>query len=158
MNLSKDSDNSYFLRRFVFLILIMASSACVGRVVDELTSTSPYADAVGTEYRVIAEVDAYGIYENLDKKVISYITLIPGVGISGPEVAFKKKIARGQRVKILSAWKEHRLLHSDVYYLIAFENMDLELPHDTPIRIELSRGNEGVGVGLNPRIYERLAK
>lgn len=148
---------SYFAGTWlVCLIWIAASSACAERVVDELTSTSPYAGIVGTEYRIIAEVAAYGIYESLDKKTVSYITLIPGVGISGPEVAFKKRIGNGQNIRILSAWREHKSLYSDVYYLVALR--DADLPPDIKVRIDLSRGNEGLDAGLNPSVYQKLAR
>jgi hypothetical protein len=142
--------------QLIWLILLTVFSGCARVSVVEVTQTSPYAQAVGTEYRVIAEVDAYGIYENLDKKVISYITLIPGVGIGGPEVAFRKRIAKGQKITLLSAWRERKIIHSDVYYVIALQ--DADLPHDVQVRIELSRGNEGVNAELNPRIYERVKR
>lgn len=156
MRLKVNCTKKYFIGRIICLILIAASSACVARDVDELTFTSPYASIVGTEYRIVAEVNAYGVYKNQDKKVVSYITLIPGVGIAEPEIAFKRQIAKGQNIKILSAWRERKLLHSDIYYLVGLQ--DADLPRDIEIKIELSRGNEGVDAGLNPSIYERLVK
>lgn len=132
-------------------------SGCTKPSAVELTLTSPYTQVVGTEYRVIAEVDAYGIYEDLDnRKVISYITLIPGVGISGPEVAFKKRISKGQKITVLSAWQKRMLLNNYVYYVVALQGADL--PHYVPVRIDLIRGNEGVGAELNPRVYERITR
>lgn len=147
---------NYFIRRIVCIILIAAPSGCVKRTVEELTSTSPYANIIDAEYRIIAEVKAYGIYESLDRKVVSYITLIPGSGIAGPEVAFERRVKKGQKIKILSVWREHKLLNDDVYYVVTFQ--DTDLPRDVQVRIELSRGNEGVDAELNPGVYERLAK
>ncbi len=144
------------IRQLACFIGLAVFTGCVEPALDELTLMSPYAHMVGGEYRTLAEVNAYGIYENLDKKVISYITVIPGVGISGPEVAFKRRIAKGQNIKILSAWREHKVLHSGVYYVVAFQ--DADLPRDIQVRIELSRGNEGVGAELNQHIYERLTR
>ena len=90
-----------------------------------------------------------------DRKVLSYVTLIPGVGIGGSLVESKGPIVKGQHIKILSAWRMHLLgFTRDVYYLVKFQ--DADLPHDVPVRIDLSRGNEGVDAGLNPGIYERL--
>ena len=107
------------ISQVVCLIWFTVFSGCARPTVVELTLTSPYAQVVGTKYRIIAPVDAYGIYENLDKKVISYVELIPGVGIAGPEVAFRKRIAEGQIITVLSAWRESALLSSNVYYVIA---------------------------------------
>ena len=146
-----------FIGRIVCIMLIAASSACDKPAVDELTFTSPYANFIGAEYRVVAEVIAHGIYENLDQRVApSYITLIPGVGFTGPEVAFRRPIAKGQNIKILSAWREHTLLYSRVYYLVTLQ--DTDLPRDVQVQIPLRGDNEGVDAGLNPGVYERLAK
>ena len=146
-----------FIGRIVCIMLIAASSACGKPAVDELTFTRPYANFIGAEYRLVGEVNAHGIYEDLNHRVApSYIVLIPGVGIGGPEVAFKRPIAKGQTIKILSAWRAHALLYSRVYYVVT--SPDTDLPHDVPVRIDLSRGNEGVDAELNPGIYERLAK
>ncbi|MBS0184288.1 MAG: hypothetical protein JSS39_18030 [Nitrospira sp.] len=139
------------------MMVIATSSACIKPAVEELTLTSPYANLIGAEYRVVGDVVAHGIYKNLNQRVApSYITLVPGVGFSGPEVAFKKPIAKGQHITILSAWRERQLISWDVYYLVTLQNTDL--PRDVPVQIELSRGNEGVDAGLNPAVYERLAK
>jgi hypothetical protein len=124
------------------------------QAVDELTFTSPYSNIIGAEYRIVEEVNAYGIYKNMDRKEVSVITLIPDVGIAGPEVAFKKQISKGKTIKILSAWRENRFLTSDVYYVVAIKDSDL--PPGIQIKIKLSRGNEGVNAGLNPRVYEKI--
>lgn len=145
-----------YISQFVCLIFLTVFSGCAKPAVVELTLTSPYAQVVGTQYRIIAAVDAYGIYQDLDRKVISYIELIPGVGIGGPEVAFRKRINKGQIITVVSAWRESTLLSGDVYYVIALQ--DADLPRDIQVRIELSRGNEGVGAELNPHVYERIRK
>jgi hypothetical protein len=138
------------------LLLVISSSACDEHSADadNLTLKNPYKKIIDTEYRIVGEVNAYGIYEDLDKKKLSYITLIPGVGIAGPEVAFKRRIANGQRLKVVSAWQEHKLISNDVYYLVLIQ--DSGLPGDIQIRLELSRGNEGGNGELNPHFYKRL--
>jgi len=140
----------------ICLIWLTICSGCANSAAVDLTQMSPYTQIVGTEYRVIEAVDAYGIYEDIDRKVISYIELIPGVGISGPEVAFKRRIDKGQIIKVLSAWRERTSLSGDVYYVVALR--DADLPRDIQVRIELSRGNEGVGAELNQRVYERIKR
>jgi hypothetical protein len=156
MIIEGDNFNKRFLSLLVCLIWLIVFSGCAGSAEIDLTLTNPYAQVVGNEYRIVAPVDAYGIYEDLDKKVITYITLIPGVGIAGPEVAFKKRISKGQKIKILSAWRERKLLHSNVYYIISLQQADI--PNGIKIRIDLSRGNEGVGAELNNNIYEKITR
>ena len=150
-----DYSRNNFIGWIVYVMLIVASTACVKLPVEELPSTSPYAKIVGAEYRIVGDVSAYGIYERLNgRKVLSYIELIPGVGISGSLVESKGPIIRGKRIKILSAWRMHLFgFTRNVYYLVSFQ--DTDLPRDVPVRIELSRGNEGVDAGLNPGIYEK---
>src|SRR5262245_42789346 len=68
----------YFLviRRFVW-IAIVAASACGQSPGEQLDRANPYARLRGTEYRIIGDVDAFGIYAWPEKK-LAYVTLIPG--------------------------------------------------------------------------------
>jgi hypothetical protein len=154
MMIKENYTKNRHISQFICLIWLTIFSGCAEPTLVELPLSSQYGQIAGSEYRIIAAVEAYGIYENLDKKVISYITLIPGVGISGPEVAFKKRIDKGQKIVVLSAWQERKLLHSNVYYVIALQ--DTNIPRDIQVRIDLSRGNEGVGAELNQRVYEKI--
>ena len=81
--------------------------------------------------------------------------LLP-IGIRGPEFAFRRNVPKGQVIRILSAWRNFILFESGVYYLVAVENSDLL--QGIPIRLELSRGNEGVGADLNPAVHRKLPK
>jgi len=118
----------------------------------------PYADLIGTQYRVIVDdLYAYGIYESpSDKTKISRVTLIPGVGIAGREVAFRRHVPKGQIIRILSAWRQPLVFDNGVYYLVTVE--ELNLPRNIPIKVELFRGNEGVGADLNPAVYRKLPR
>jgi hypothetical protein len=137
------------------LLLALAACGTVSR--KEISGTKPYADLIGTTYRVVADdLQAYGIYESLNNRIVTYVTLIPGVGIGGPEVAFRQPIPKGSELAILSAWTQTIWFDNPVYYVVAVPNVDL--PRDVPVQIELFRGNEGAGVDLNPRIYSKLPK
>jgi hypothetical protein len=153
-----DNMGKSFIGRLICMMFIVTSSACVQLPVEELPSTSPYANFIGAEYRIVGDVSAYSIYERVDgRKVLSYVELIPGIGISGSLVESKGPIARGQRLQIVSAWRMHLFgFTQGIYYVVTFQ--DKNLPSDVPIRVELSRGNEGVDAGLNPAVYERLTQ
>jgi hypothetical protein len=155
MNLNRKRGNNFFIGGVCF-ILIVATISCAERADEELSFTNPYAKIIGAEYRIAGDVDAYGIYRDLNKRELSYITLIPGVGIGGPEVAFRKRIVKGKTIKILSAWREHKFFYSNIDYLVAIQ--DADLPGNVPVHLVLSRGNEGVGAELNPSIYEKVTK
>jgi hypothetical protein len=143
--------------RLAGLFFVVALGACNEGVSDSVTSTKPYSDLIGAEYRVVADdVYAYGVYRDYPSKTLTWVTLIPGVGIAGREIAFRRHVENGQIMKILGAWHRSILFENGVYYLVAIPGLDL--PPDTPIRLELMRGNEGRGADLNPSFYRRLAR
>jgi hypothetical protein len=146
--------------RFVWTALAL-TAACIQSPSTQLGPESPYTGLIGTEYRVVGDVKAYGIYEGADQKKLAFVTLIPGVGIGGREVAFGREVKRGQVIRLLSAWHRPVLGASDIYYLVAAEGTNWSFgdwDRDVPIRVELMRGNEGVGPELNTAIYRRIEK
>lgn len=151
MNLKRNCKGNYLSGWFICLLWIVVPSACVEHNLDELSFSTPYSKIVGTVYHTSTDLYAYGVYENLDRETVAYITLIPGVGIAGPEIAFKNRIAKGQEIKILSAWREQGTMSGDVFYQVSMQ--DAGLPQGIQVRIELARGNEGVDSGLNPQFY-----
>src|SRR5262249_43780901 len=124
----------------------------------EISSIDPYAGMIGARYVVEADdLDAYGVYESLNNRILSFVELIPRrPGIGGPEIAFRRRVPQSQIIRNLSAWRLFPLLESEVYYRVAIEDSDLY--RGLPIRLRLGRGNEGGGADLNPTIYKRLGK
>jgi hypothetical protein len=142
-------------RAWTCLCIVLALSGCQLGLREEVTSKKPYADLIGANYSVVADgLYAYGVYESLNNRTLRFVDLVP-LGIGGPEFAFKRTVPKGQVVKILSAWRHHKLLETVAYYVVAVEKSDL--PEGVPVWLELSRGNEGVGVDLNSAIYRRLS-
>lgn len=146
------------VRVWTWLCVVLTLTACQMGPGEEITSTKPYADLIGAKYIVVADnLAAYGIYLSLDTKATSYIMLLPA-GASGPEIAFRRNVPKGQVIRILSAWRQRfSPFWSGVYYLVAIENSDL--PQGVPIRLELYTGaNRGVGADLNPAVYRKLPR
>jgi hypothetical protein len=145
------------VRAWTCLGVLVVIGACRIGSGEEITSTKPYANLIGAKYSVVADnLYAYGVYESLEDKRLSYVTLIPGVGMDGPEIAFRKQIPKGQVIEILSAWRRRVLFGTGNYYLVAVQNSNLV--GDIPIRLEIAGGNEGMGAVLNPAIYRRLPR
>jgi hypothetical protein len=143
-------------RAWACLCMVLALTGCQVGLHEEVTSKKPYADLIGAKYSVVADgLYAYGVYESRNNKTIRFVDLIP-LPIGGSELAFKQTVPKGRVIKILSAWRHHKVLETLVYYVVAIEDSDL--PESAPVWLELSRGNEGVGVDLNPAIYKRLPK
>ncbi|MBK8161875.1 MAG: hypothetical protein IPK65_01605 [Gammaproteobacteria bacterium] len=156
MGIKRRCEGSYLSIRLVFFLWAVVSSACVENKLDELSYSAPYSSIVGAEFRTTTDLYAYGVYEDMNRDSVAYITVLPGVGISGPEIAFKRQITKGQKIKILSAWQERGALSGGVFYQVSMHGSGL--PQGTQIRIELTRGNEGGNAGLNPQFYENTAK
>ena len=136
------------------LLVVLAVGGCSTGAPEDLTSTRPYADLIGLKYSVVSdELYAYGVYDSADNRTLKYVTLVPR-DLSGPEFAFRKKIPKGQTIRILRAWRHFILLDSGVYYEVELEGADL--PAAVPIRLGLSRGNAGQGADLNPAVYTKL--
>jgi hypothetical protein len=143
-------------RLLTWMVVVLALGGCEFGPDEELTLKKPYADLIGTTYSVVTDnLYAYGVYESPNTKVITYVDLVP-LRIGGREIAFEREVPKGQIIRILSAWRESVLLGSRLYYLVAIEN--LNLPPGVPVKLQLSRGNEGAGADLNPAIYKRLQK
>ena len=122
----------------------------------ELTDSMPYAAMIGREYRVVSDrVNAYGIYGDWPERTLTEMTLVPGVGISGYEVAFRASIPLGAVVRIVSAWRDPAyFVGARAYYVVTIGETDLR--QEVPIKVELSYGNEGVEADLNPAVYQRV--
>ena len=145
------------LRAIYLCVAAILGGGCSSGPPRELTTSAPYAALIGTEYRVVSnDLWAYGVYGDWPERRVTYITLIPGVGIAGPEIDFRRRVPRGSMVRIDSAWRRKALLESGVYYQVTITDSDL--PRDIPIRVELFRGNEGEGPNLNPSVYMRLSE
>ena len=73
---------------------------------------------IGARYVVVADdLEAYGVYGSIDDKIVSFVELIPArPGISrGPEIAFRRRVPKGQVIRILSAWRRFILFEFIVY-------------------------------------------
>jgi hypothetical protein len=139
---------------FACVAVILGISGC-SQSGHDLTDKTPYANRIGTEYEVATDdLYAYGIYGDWPRKIVTHVTLIPGVGFSGYEVAFRKPIQRGHIFRIVHAMRGPSLIPSGVYYVVMIEKADL--PPGIPVRVPLGGGNEGVGADLNPAIYTRV--
>jgi len=146
-----------YVHAWTCLGVLLAVGACRQGPHEELTSIKPYADLIGVKYEVIADdVHAYGIYESPSDKTLIGVTVIAGVGIGGPEIAFKRHVPKGRAFTILSAWRKRLLFEDGIYYRVAVDDSDL--PRDVPIEVELFLGNKGVGADLNPNAYRKIAR
>jgi hypothetical protein len=145
------AQRSFTALAFVCCILL----GCDERLLTDLSDEPEYKAIVGSRYEIIADLAAYGIKRELNRRA-EYITLIPPPGIAGPEVEFEIPVKRGSEVTVLKIVKTNRWPDSNLTLIVRMTGT--RLPIEQPIRIDLFRGNEGAaGVLINPKIYRKVA-
>jgi hypothetical protein len=134
--------------------LAVMSAGCGPAEATDVTGQQPYAKFIGREYRIIREVDAYGIKMDPRDEQPAVILLMPRPGIAGWEVAFRKPLEKGQTFRIRGA--KHRFMVFDDGTEYVVDLKDPTLAEGLEVRIAMLGGNEGGGGELNPEVYERL--
>lgn len=144
---------------FFLTVLLLLLGGCQFGEQEDLGASSPYAPFVGQRLHLLLAVDAYGIRGEASKEQVSYVTLLPStVAIAGPEVGFRHRLPAGTMLSIVGVKKRRTLLASNTFYEVVVEGRS-SLPPGVPVRLELSRGNEGRGwAALNPNVYERATR
>ena len=104
---------------------------------------------------VMTPLDAYGIYGDWPKRTVTYSVLIPGVGIGGYEVGFRKHLPKGTIVSLVGVWKSWILFKRVPFCVVTLRASDLHL--DPPVRIDLRQQSDG-GLGLDPSAFARLLR
>ncbi len=120
---------------------------------DDVRDEPQVVAMIGHEYQIVGEVYAYGVKAKLPADEASFVELIP-LEITGPEVAFRARLPKGQTFRIASARRDVQLFGRSVEYLLELQNSDL--PSGIEIRLGLTRGNEHGAADLNPQLYQRI--
>src|SRR3989442_70080 len=80
---STESDIGMTIRMLCAIALSAAATGgCSPR---DISHEQPFAAMIGREYRVIGDVDAYGIKTDVRSNAVSFVDLIP-LGIAGHEI------------------------------------------------------------------------
>jgi hypothetical protein len=132
-----------------FAMFVGAIAACSS----DISSDPVVAAMIGREYRIVGDVDAYGIKADRRDTKVSFVELIP-LGIGGPEVVFRQRLPKGQTFRIHAARHQFKPFENGIEYVI--ELQDSELPSDIEVRLALTRGNGSGDADLNPRLYQRV--
>jgi hypothetical protein len=117
----------------------------------EITHQKPYADFVGREYRVIADVRAIAWNDFPDKARILSISLMPPPGVRNRFVTSQTRLKPGQIVRIVSAWRQFALVEFTRHYVVSVP--DAGLPDGIPVTMNVR--SDGVP---DPRLYEPIGK
>src|SRR5258708_928396 len=106
---------------------MIAARHCIAGLLFLLTSVSHASGdlQLGAQYKVVGPIYATGVYENLNDRKLSYISLT-AIQISGPEVAFRRSVPKGTTMRITSkASKRMPLPFYAKRYLVSLEPSDL---------------------------------
>ena len=140
--------------RLLAVSLLSLLQGCTQESAIDVSKDPKFQARIGEEYEVIGALDAYGIRTHSGSQV-QYITLIPPPGIEGPEIGYMTPVAAGSRIRILAILRTNRLFDPRMTLLVHLEGT--LLPIETPIRIEMYRGNQGSDPNdLNPAVFRRV--
>lgn len=117
----------------------------------EITHQKPYVDFVGREYRVIANVRALAWNDFPDKARILSISLVSPPVVSNRFVSYETPLKPGQRVRIVSAWRQFALVGFNRHYVVAVPGAGL--PDGIPVTMDVK--SDGAP---DPRAYEPTDK
>lgn len=113
----------------------------------DISRERPYADFVGREYRVTGQVTAVAWNDFPDKAKILNVLLMPSPGTRNRFVPYGIPLQPGQRVRIISAWRQFALVEFTYRYVVDVPGAGL--PDGIPITMMVSA--DGVP---DPRMYE----
>lgn len=109
---------------------------------------------IGQQYEIVGELYAHSVAEDLNSRVVSFISLVP-LRLSGPEIISRQVVPVGSILTIVE--KAPKKLLAFLYpdrYIVRVNT--IEAPAGIPIVIGLSRGIEGKSTVLNPLIFKPI--
>lgn len=109
---------------------------------------------IGQKYEIIGELYAHSVADDLNSRVVSFISLVP-LQLTGPEIISRQLVPTGSILTIVG--KAPKRLFAFLYpdrYVVRVNT--IEAPAGIPIVIGLSRGIEGKSTALNPLIFKPL--
>ena len=119
--------------------------------VTELTYQPPFSDFIGHEYRVIAPVNAIFWNDFPDKEKILVVDLTPPPGTKNRFVSNSVPLPIGQKVRIVSAWRQIALFDLVKFYQVLIPGM--EFPPGAPIKMNVN--SDGIP---DPLIYKPITQ
>ena len=116
----------------------------------DVSHEKPYADFIGREYRVTGHVSAFAWNDFPDKEKILSVSLTHRQA-RNRFVSYSIPLQRGQRVRIISAWRHFALVEFTYEYVVNVPGAGL--PDGIPITMKVNA--DGVP---DPLIYEAVNK
>ncbi|HET9266514.1 MAG TPA: hypothetical protein VFO31_00065 [Vicinamibacterales bacterium] len=115
----------------------------------EVTEQRPYADYVGREFRIVGDISATAWNDFPDRAKILSVTLDPPPRTRNRFVSYVIPMKRGQRVRVLKAWRSYTLFEIIRRYVVSVP--DASLPTDVEITMRVD--SDGVP---DSRYYEPI--
>jgi len=140
---------AFFGLLFSIVGVLMLATVPVPWPATEVSHQKPYADFVGREYRVVSEVSAYAWNDFPDKAKILSISLISPPGVRNRFVSYVTPLKTGQRIRIVSAWRQLALFGFHRHYVVLVPGAGLP----EGIDITLNINSDGVP---DPLVYELI--
>jgi hypothetical protein len=109
---------------------------------------------IGQRYKIVGDLYAYGVADNLNTRELSLISLVP-LHLSGPEIVSRQVVPKGSVLTIIEKMPKRFLsfLYSDRY---AVRTTEIDVPRGIPVVVDLCCGIRGKTTPLSPAIFEPL--
>ncbi|MGE0108908.1 MAG: hypothetical protein AB7S81_03980 [Bdellovibrionales bacterium] len=108
---------------------------------------------IGKEFKTKEEVWAIGISDVKKNKSLKYVTLVSGVGFSGPEVFSRQRLAPNTLFRVKTVLASYPVFHM-VDYVV--EEVDSTSLKGVETRISVKGECNDTNIGLNPKVYKIL--
>jgi len=102
----------------------------------EISQEEPFASFIGQDFRVSGPVTAVAWNDFPDKAKILTISLMPSPGAKNRFVSYGTPIKIGQRVRVLSAWRQIAIPAFTYHYFVSVP--DAGLPEGVPVTLSVS--------------------
>lgn len=128
-------------------------SAC-SETLDDVSSRAEYKQVIGTSYKVVGKLEAYGIGQNPHQR-IDYVKLMPVYGYTGWEVGFNLQVKPGSKITVTHVYHSNRWFDDGITFGVRLEGTIL--PVNAPVRLDLRDDVKGKGlVNLNPSMFKKF--
>ncbi|MNM86851.1 hypothetical protein D3C81_990160 [compost metagenome] len=140
--------------KFIVVFFVFGLIGCYSEKFIDISNEEGYSKLIGKTYEITGPIIGHGIRKHSNAPV-DYVTLMPPPGIGGHQIAFANLVPIGSKIKIVKVLKSNRLIDSDITLII--EVYEGDFTSNVPIRIDLTRGNEGSkSTLLNEKFYRKI--
>jgi hypothetical protein len=129
---------------FVSVFLLQG---CVSQKYKDVSDEEQYKALLGMEFKSKIELLGIGItFDANYNQEVDYIFIMPKPGVTGPEVVFKKRLAKGVNFKLVGVLESDGLFNNRIFYVIKFIDNKFFSKYTVIVKVfdDISNQNKGL--------------